>query len=303
METQAAPAAAETAPVQGAETGTQQPTAQAQPTAFGAQAQAPVPQQDPGAPAPATDWWTKLPNDLRDAPVFQKYKSEEDAFRGLVEAQKLIGAKQVVQGLVKPADGSPTPELIAYEAMLYKEHLGVPDAPDKYTIDAERYNAEKVAPLAAIAHKANVGDKQFQQMLEGFAEIEMESIEKSKHAAQQTAAENINALQKEWGPGFEQNMQLANSGLDALSEIDGLRELVTSDEVLSMPGHNAIIKAFAKIGEMVKEGGLHQGRTYVPELTPQEYLKQNYDKIVNPAHDAGAAQREYERLLKAAQRG
>lgn len=308
-ESATAPAAAETAPSDGAAQSTEpnggtqslDTTPPVQPTAFGAD----VPATEPVAQAvdaPAEPWFNELPNDLRSAPVFQKYKTQEDALRGLVDAQKLIGQKQIMNGLVRPAEGSPEPEFVAYETQLYKDHIGVPDSVDGYNVDAEKYNVDGVKPLAEIAHKAKLGNKQFNALVEAIAERETQQKEEATKAAQEHAAKNLHALQQEWGAGYEHNMLMANSGLDALGDIEGLREIVTSPTLQSSPEHNAIIKAFARVGEMFKEGGLKTGTQEIVQLSADDYLKQNYDKINSPYMDSGASRREYQRLLDAEKR-
>lgn len=95
----------------------------------------------PGTPAPSTDntviidktpppedWRSSLPDDLKADPFLGRYKSQEEALRGVAAAQKTISA-----GLLKKPGADAKPEDIAR----YRESIGVPKDVAGYDIKAE----------------------------------------------------------------------------------------------------------------------------------------------------------------------
>lgn len=249
----------------------------------------------------ATAWYEELPADIKNETVFQKYKTQEEALRGLVNAQRLIGQREIVNGLVKPQEGAPEADMVKYQNSLFRDHLGVPEKVEGYNV-SEEYNKEAVQPLVNILHTANVGQDQLDKILKGLAERETTEADLIEKQFQQAATQNIATLQNEWGQSFDQNMGMANKGLDAFSEIEGLRELVTSDELKSHPQYNGIIKAFAKVGELFEETGRFSGNANAVPMTAKSYLEANFDKIMSPALDQGRAKEEYARMIQAENR-
>lgn len=236
-------------------------------------------QEQPTAQAASEDW---RPESLRGEKALEKYKSPEDAYKALVEAQKLIGKK--ADPLAPPADDAPQEERDAFSAKL-RELRGVPaedkvaeayavdvpeDAPEGYAL-----SPELVGAFQGIAHKAGLAPAEFKELAAGYIQMEVQAIAAARQDAKVRQEKAETALVKEWqSAGLVPKEEFGNA-LKAAQAL-GLVSKDGKDNILGHLGNNtALIKALAEnVYPLVAEGKLKGGATasQEPAYTPQEAM-------------------------------
>jgi hypothetical protein len=184
-----------------------------------------------------------------------------DSYRNL---EKLTGAgpDKLIRLPEKPEE---------FEAVYNK--LGRPEKPELYGFDKvpegfdpAKYDVEGAKAFAEAAHKAGLSPKQ----AEALRQLGLENIKANEAraaAARATArGESEKALQSEWGPKYEENVNLAESALDWLGLDDETRGALKASGL----SHNVgIVKALAKLGAAVAEDKLvGTGATSFGNMTP-----------------------------------
>lgn len=140
--------------------------------------------------------------ELKDNPALNNFKNTEDLAKSYLHAQSVIGKK----GVIPPGDKASDEDY----ARFYKE-LGMPDA-DKYEVkipDAIAFDKDALAQIKQMAHKAGILPRQFQPLVEKFAEVEKSRTEAAQMAANQKVSQQVDGLKKEWGGGYDKNVALA----------------------------------------------------------------------------------------------
>ena len=265
-------------------------TAQAVPTAQPAPAE---PQHAPKPELVSGDWREMIPVELRQDPTWNKYHSPEQAFRGLVEAQKLIGKKEIPTGLVKPSEEAPKEDWSNYRLELGKM-LGVPDSAERYEVPEAAKELNGLDTLMQIAHRSGLGNEQFSSMIEAVAQADKAHMEQMEQAKIQ----NLQILQDEWGQSYEQNLQIADIGLNAVDPEGAMRQLLDDT---GLNTHPAVIKHYHEIGALFREGNFTSGVQPSKETTLEkiEELKRS-DAYWEQGLDGGRTRQEVDRLMKEA---
>jgi len=236
-------------------------------------------QDTSAAPQEAQDW---RPESLRGEKALEKYKSPEDAYKALVEAQKLIGKK--ADPFAPPADDAPQEEKDAFSAKL-RELRGVPaedkvaeayavevpeDAPEGYAL-----SPELVGAFQGIAHKAGLAPAEFKELAAGYVQMELQAIAAARQDAKVRQEKAETALVKEWQDADLVPKEQFGNALKAAQAL-GLVGKDGKDSILGHLGNNtALIKALAsEVYPLVAEGKLKGGATasQEPAYTPQEAM-------------------------------
>lgn len=248
------------------------------------QAQTEQAPEQKATPTASEDW---RPESLRGEKALEKYKSPEDAYKALIEAQKLIGKK--ADPLAPPAEDAPQEEKDAFSAKL-RELRGIPTedkvaeayavavpegAPEGYAI-----NPEFLERFQQRAFKAGMAPAEFRDLAQGYIEDEIAAMQAAHEAGVRQAKENEEALVKAWRdeghvPG--EMFKAANTAVDAL----GLRDIVEA------PANSpAFIKAMAeKVYPLIAEGKLKGGATASinePKMTEKEAMDKGRAMMRDP---------------------
>lgn len=238
-----------------------------------------APAQNVEQAAAVEDW---RPESLRGEKALEKYKSPEDAYKALVEAQKLIGKK--ADPLAPPADDAPQEEKDAFSAKL-RELRGVPtedkvaeayaievpeDAPEGYAL-----SPELVGAFQGLAHKAGLAPAEFKELAAGYVQMELQAIAAARQDAKVRQEKAETALVKEWQAADLVPKEQFGNALKAAQAL-GLVGKDGKESVLGHLGNNtALIKALASdVYPLVAEGKLKGGATasQEPAYTPQEAM-------------------------------
>lgn len=185
------------------------------------------------------DFYTMLPEDIREHPSLTPIKDVENLARSYVNAQRLIGADKV------PLPVNPTDEDLDN---IYSR-LGRPESPDQYNIspDGNVLTEERAAEYADIAHRLRLTPDQASGVLEYYRSVVQNDATAVNNANQQAIEAATSQLQQEWGDNYDARIQSAQKVVDQF-EAGGIMELQLADGT-SLGNHPEVIRAFAKIAE------------------------------------------------------
>lgn len=251
------------------------------------------------APLTLEKWRDSLPDDLKGSPSLEGVNDVETLAKRFIDTKKMVGANTVK---IPGSDASDE------ERAAFYDKLGRPESPDKYELPQEGLpegfepNEGRLTAMREAAHQAGISAQQFAALARADAEY-MES-EKTAFGEQvtQSQQESIDALKKEWGAAFDQNLDLAKKAVRHF----GGDDLVKFMDESGVGNDPAMAKAMAKVGRMIAEdevvgGGRGQQFGHTPAEARQEITQLYADKKFmeayttphNPAHsDAVKKMRE-----------
>lgn len=204
--------------------------------------------QPPAGPAPqATPPATQdtgldfVPESLRGEGWVSKYKTKEDFWKGVDSTIKMVGQKQVVNGLQVPGDQATDEDWNNFFAK-----SGRPETADKYALPDDikgpegiDWEAEK-SQVKAIAHKAGLNQKQAATLFKEYAAT----------LNQQFQAQNIpieQVIKTAFKENPEANYELAKKAMETYGIGDSLK-------AEGLDKHPLILRMCATLGEQVGEG-------------------------------------------------
>lgn len=204
--------------------------------------EAPVSMETPAEVAQGgsgNDFYSLLPEDIREHPSLTPIKDVENLARSYVNAQRLIGADKV------PLPVNPTDEDLDN---IYSR-LGRPETPDAYNIaaDGNVITEERASEYADIAHKLRLTPEQAQGVLEYYRSAVSNDMEAAGVKNQQSIEAATNQLRQEWGEAFDTRIEAAQRVVDQF-EAGNIMELKLQDGS-SLGNHPDVIRAFSKIAE------------------------------------------------------
>lgn len=211
---------------------------------------------DASNPPPASvtipeNWKEVLGEDFRNDPSLQSINTLQDLAKSYVNAQKLVGADKI-QLPNKYDDGTQLRNVL--------NKLGLPTKLDEYDIkpkEIEIANEELFNQFKVQAHKLGILPNQAKGIFEF---LHTQSVEQDNQLVEQMKKqeeEAVQNLQKEWGAAFKNKVQLAQS---AVKHIAGEDETLYNMLISPQFGNNpAIVKAFARVGEMLSEDKIING--------------------------------------------
>ena len=194
-------------------------------------------------------WYDTAPDEVKGYIQNKGWDDPIKAVTSYQELEKFRGASE--DQLIKlpkdfDADGALDP--------VY-DKLGRPESPDKYEItlpegvqvDENRLNLAK-----EVGHKIGLNNKQIQALAEFDATYHQQALESYHKDVELKQTQEIAALQKEWGKGFEERAELGRRFVR-----NNLPEGINKEEALNAIegaiGTAAMLKMFANAGEKFRE--------------------------------------------------
>lgn len=185
------------------------------------------------------DFFSQLPDDIRQHPSLSPIKDVENLARSYVNAQRLIGADKV------PLPVNPTDEDLDN---IYSR-LGRPETPDLYNIapDGNVLTEERAAEYADIAHKLRLTPDQASGVLEYYRSVVQNDFTAATTANQNAMEAATNELRQEWGDAFDGKIASAQKVVEQFeaSDIMSLR----LEDGTTVGNHPEVIRAFARIAD------------------------------------------------------
>lgn len=154
------------------------------------------------------DWRRTLPQELQSEMSLKNMNDIPTMTKAYLSAQKMVGADKVAL---------PSKHATEDDWKAFWEKVGLPATPDQYEVgipkEAKFIDANTLAELKPIAHKLGIMPKQLEGVL-AFYEQHVGKTQglMSVQKAESTANE-IKALQTEWGNAYGQNLSLAQKFL------------------------------------------------------------------------------------------
>ena len=214
-----------------------------------------------GAAAGETKTWRDtLPDDLKSDPTLNKYSDVQNLAKAHLELTKKFGQK----GIFKPAADAQPEEIKAF-----REALGIPTDPAKYDMGA--FEGVKIPPETLtwaqnLGAQHGVEPQAMKAIMSEYFKLDANNQVQSAAAKTAKIKQDFDGLRKEWGDGFERNIQRANFG----AERAGGKELIDALKKYGADNDPTILKAFAKTAEWLGEDKLREAGAGSGRQTPAE---------------------------------
>lgn len=221
-----------------------------------------MPPDNPGGGGQGDEnsWLTGLTPEQQQHISSHGYKTAADVVNAHIHAERLIGSDKIAV----PKDG------VWDEASRAK--LGIPSDAASYKINRPQlpeglpYDEKFEQSALAVAHKIGLTNTQAQELIGFWAASQGNSFANVAASNEANQAATVEALQKEWGKAYDDKVAFASR---AVKEFGG-QELV---DYLNEPGvgnNIHLVRAFAKVGELLREDRMPAGRPSGMALTPEQ---------------------------------
>lgn len=224
---------------------------------------------------PASNFPDGVDKDIAGDPSLKVFIKDEqinmaNLMKSYVHSQRLIGKDKLI---------IPDKHATDSDWAVFYDKLGRP-AVDGYEINAEGDKEEFVKSFKEMAHEAGLVNKQAQKMYDFFKE---QAIGMNRAATEQQQAAyqaELDGLKKEWGDGYDKQLQLANS---ALKEFAGEKEIEALKES-GLANNITLVKIFNKIAQGLKEDTFKEEAHGTFGATPEEAQRRVNDIMGDKGH-------------------
>lgn len=233
------------------------------------------PATQPGTTPPETTptgtWQESLSPELRGSGRLDKFKTQEDAHKAHLELEKKLGKNTVVL----PAADAPPEEVAAY-----RQAIGVPDKPGDYEMPTQGLpegftpTEQSKTMVQEAAHRMGLTKDQAAQMYRELikSSAEAETGQGTKLAEVKAGYDTM--MKAEWGPAYEQNLEIAGNAIRAF----GGEELATLLQQVHLDKNPTLLRSMHKLGKLVSEHNLvgdggAQGYTMSPHEIQRDIAK------------------------------
>lgn len=241
-----------------------------------------------------------LSEDLRGDSSLSTITSLEGLAKGYVHAQKAIGKDRIAV---------PDKHATMDDWQQVFKKLGVPEKVEEYKFklpEGAEVNDETLKALSEAGHKAGLLPFQMEQVFEKYYEIAKASSDSQLTTLKAKAEEDVNALKKEWGEGYETQTKKANVAFKELLPDEADRKRLIED---GMASHPSVVRLLANAAKFFKEDTfVGHGEGSLGGVTPAEALEKAraiqgnaehpYRNKSHPNHQQ--AQKEVQALYKIA---
>lgn len=196
---------------------------------------------------PAFDWRQAIPPEYKDEKTLASYKDFGAFVKSAVEAQKLIGAS-----IRLPSEKDPPEEATKKWQEIYTK-LGRPETPEQYAaslpvIEGLQWDPAVETAFKQTAHQLGLTTPQLKGVLDFYGQTVVQQME----AGLKTLKESRAALEQEWGPRTDYNLQLAQKAMAHYGDAD----LAARLDQTGWGNDPALVKLFAKLGAELAEDGI-----------------------------------------------
>ena len=223
-----------------------------------------------GASDPLTFDPTALPDGLDREPSLRNFDSVDKLAKSYVHAVKKMGVPPE-QVLKMPNDEASWDE--TYNA------LGRPVSPDGYNFDNYEHEGGDLSNYKEMAHRAGLNQAQAEIILDTVQNNIINSEQAYDEQREQEEVNGLKSLQKDWGPEFNKNLNLAQRVFNRFADSETLDYI----EETGVGNNPQMIKMLARIGEAFSEGGpVLTGEPRGSGLSPQEAQETISAKLSDP---------------------
>jgi hypothetical protein len=250
---------------------------------------------------------------VRSDPIWKQYEERGTAgiAKDFLEAQRLVGSQDRVS--------RPKPDAPPEDWDKFYNTLGRPESPDQYDLgdftppEGLPWSESQQRELTQRMHKLGLTNEQMSGAIRDLADVQAADFNEAMRVAQEYKENAERELQQEWGVAFEAKKELAEKAW-----VHAFGEEARSIGSVEIPGFGrfgaipSVVKAFAKIGESLREdvfvsSDTSPGHTPMTKVAALERIEQmNTDpekgRILSDSSDPEhkALTRERDRLYKLA---
>jgi hypothetical protein len=241
-----------------------------------------------------TSWRDTLPEELKADATLSKYSDVSNLAKAHIELQKKFGQK----GVFKPGK-----DASAEEVKAFREAMGIPTEIDKYDLgkfEGIEVAAETVDWAKKMGSELGIEPAAFNKIITEYSKLDSAQEAQIEALQQRDMQAGLDGLRKEWGDGFDRNLQRANFAAEKL----GGKALV--ERLMEYGAHNdpLILKAFSDAAKLygedtLREAGAGDGRATPGELDGQ--IKEVQARLMSMKPSDGAylaTKQKYEGLWK-----
>jgi hypothetical protein len=214
------------------------------------------------APAEPLSFLDSLPEDLRQEPSLKLVNDVESLAKSYVHAQRMIGADKVAL---------PGKSATADEWREVYKKLGAPDDPNAYDVQiGENVLTEnEIGNFKNAAFEAGLNPQQAERVAQFINESVSSALEGREQQVEAARYESEQALRKEWGQAFDQQVQLAYKAANTFLGNTELLDTVELADGRLLGDHPEVVKMFSKLAKEIGEDNL-LGEATEMVMTPQE---------------------------------
>lgn len=214
-------------------------------------------------------WTDNLSPEMKTFVTEQGFKEPSDVLMGYQGLLKLRGV--AADKLIRTPDSyTDTKEQESALNAIY-DRLGRPKTAQEYGIE-NKEQAEDTKFMADTFHKAGLTKTQAENVAKAFLDKTKSAQTSANENQQLMARQSVEALKREWGSGFDNNLNVAKAGQKALGWDDK-----TVDAIAGIKGVGETIKMLNDVGRRVGESQFIAGNkgdvTHTPD-TAQVKIKQ-----------------------------
>ena len=223
-----------------------------------------------GASDPLTFDPTTLPDGLGREPSLRNFDSVDKLAKSYVHAVKKMGVppEQVLRVPTDEVSWTDT-----YNA------LGRPESPEGYDLSGYEDGESDYSGFRKMAHDAGLNQTQSEIILDTLKNEYLNNQEQYDNARESQEVDGLKSLQKDWGPEFNKNLNLAQRVFNRFADKDTLDYI----EETGVGNNPNMIKMLARSGEAFSEGGpILTGEARGSGLSPQEAKDTIQAKLSDP---------------------
>lgn len=197
------------------------------------------------------DWMKGIEEQFLSSQSVTSAKTPNDLAKQVFNLEKVMG---------KPRLPMPEDTWGEKEYSEFYQKLGRPESPDAYKLEGlpeeVAFAEEEKKQLLTTLHQSGLNNKQANSVMKAIADREVNLSKSVDNKFQESETKARESLQKEWGDKFENNLRLASSTLNQLTDPD------TASQLEQMAGNNpAFIKLLAEVGtKFMQEDSAFKGQ-------------------------------------------
>lgn len=230
-----------------------------------------------GAPDTAetvAEWKAALEEDLRMDPSMKHINDVGALAKSYVHAQRQLGADKIVVPSKHASEED-------WNAVFSK--LGKPETLEQYELKPLEGNTtddEVFSKFKEIAYANNLLPQQAQKVYDWYNSLAGEMVEKQRIENEGLYNEQLQGLKQEWGDGFTDKVQLAQG---AVLHVGG-EDLKNYMNESGLGNDVTLIKAFAKVAEVLGEDKFQDGRIFTGGYTVED-SKQKVEEVMGDVNN------------------
>ena len=223
---------------------------------------------------PMPEWLKGVDPEIAKDPSLKVFNNHQDLIKSYVHAQKMLGKDRTILPGKNSTD---------VEWKQFYNKLGVPTELDAYQVNkGDKYVVDDgvMSEFKKLAFESNLLPQQAQKVMDWFNDKASGNMSNAQQAQEQAMTSGWADLAKEWGQGFDRNMQAAKAVIQEFGDESFIKYLNES----GLGDDPKLAKFLAQVGSNLKEDSFQETVSSRHGMTPQD-AKSAYAKVIgDPNH-------------------